>query len=66
VLPNPILTLQAADWDADFAGTLRRVLDFLDLPPDPACVPPAPARPEVIGTWRDYETHLGPLLAALE
>jgi tetratricopeptide (TPR) repeat protein len=66
VLPNPILTLQAADWDADFAGTLRRVLAFLDLPHDPACVPPAPARPEVIGTWRDYETHLGPLLAALQ
>ena len=36
-LPNPILTLALKDWVEDFAGTLRRVLDFLELPYDPAC-----------------------------
>ena len=37
VLPNPMMTVRLEDWVADFAGTLRRVLDFLDLPYDPAC-----------------------------
>ena len=36
-LPNPILTCGCKDWVEDFDGTLRRVLDFLDLPYDPAC-----------------------------
>ncbi len=36
-LPNPILTLALKDWVEDFDGTLRRVLDFIDLPYDPAC-----------------------------
>ena len=36
-LPNPILTLPLKDWVEDFTGTLRRVLDFLELPFDPAC-----------------------------
>ena len=36
-LPNPILTVQLKDWVEDFAGTLRRMLEFLDLPYDPAC-----------------------------
>ncbi len=37
VLPNPQLTLALRDWVDDFDATLRRVLDFLDLPYDPAC-----------------------------
>jgi Flp pilus assembly protein TadD len=32
VLPNPLLTVRLEDWVADFAGTLRRLLDFLARP----------------------------------
>jgi hypothetical protein len=37
VLPNPMMTVRLEDWVGDFCGTLRRVLEFLDLPYDPAC-----------------------------
>jgi tetratricopeptide (TPR) repeat protein len=37
VLPNPQLSLALRDWVDDFDTTLRRVLDFLDLPYDAAC-----------------------------
>ncbi|MGH7210873.1 MAG: sulfotransferase family protein, partial [Acetobacteraceae bacterium] len=36
-VPLPMLTVRLADWVDDFAATLRRVLDFLGLPYDPAC-----------------------------
>jgi hypothetical protein len=36
-LPVPILDIELADWVRDFQGTLARELDFLGLPPDPAC-----------------------------
>lgn len=80
-LPNPILTVQLKDWVDDFTGTLRRVLDFLDLPYDPACerfyerdsrvrtVSRSQVRQPVnargLGRWREYESHLRPLIAAL-
>jgi len=80
-LPNPVLTVALADWVADFDGTLARVLDFLDLPYDPACerfyerdsrvrtVSRAQVRQPVnargLGRWRPYERHLQPLIAAL-
>jgi tetratricopeptide (TPR) repeat protein len=81
VLPNPLLTVRLEDWVADFAGTLRRLLDFLDLPYDPACerfyesdsrvrtVSRAQVRQPVnargLGRWRPYEWHLQPLIAEL-
>jgi tetratricopeptide (TPR) repeat protein len=81
VLPNPLLTLRLEDWVADFTGTLRRVLDFLDLPYDPACerfyeqdrrVRTAsraqvrqPVNASGLGRWRPYERHLQPLIAEL-
>jgi tetratricopeptide (TPR) repeat protein len=81
-LPNPILTVQLKDWVDDFAGTLRRVLDFLDLPYDAACerfyardnrvmtVSRSQVRQPVnargLGRWRVYEKHLQPLIAAVE
>jgi hypothetical protein len=37
VLPLPVLEVALSDWVEDFAGTLMRVLTFLDLPYDPAC-----------------------------
>lgn len=82
VLPNPMLTVQLSDWVDDFAGTLRRVLDFLDLPYHPACerfyeqdrevhtVSHAQVREPInsrgIGRWRAYERHLQPLFAELD
>jgi Flp pilus assembly protein TadD len=81
VLPNPILTVHLRDWVDDFAGTLRRVLDFLDLPYDPACERfyeqerrvrtvsryqvRQPVNARGLGRWRPYERHLQPLIAAL-
>jgi tetratricopeptide (TPR) repeat protein len=81
VLPNPILTLALKDWVEDFDGTLRRVLDFIDLPYDPACerfyesdsrvmtVSRAQVKQPVnangLGRWRRYATQLQPLIDSL-
>ncbi len=81
VLPNPILTLPLKDWVEDFDGTLRRVLDFIDLPYDPACerfyerdsrvmtVSRAQVKQPVnargLGRWRRYATQLKPLIESL-
>jgi tetratricopeptide (TPR) repeat protein len=80
-LPNPMLTVELRDWVDDFTGTLRRVLEFLDLPYDPACerfyerenrvltVSRSQVRQPVnargLGRWRSYERHLQPLIAEL-
>ncbi len=82
VLPNPMMTVLLSDWVADFDGTLRRVLAFLDLPYDPACARfyeverrvrtvsrtqvRAPVNAAGIGRWRQYESHLAPLIAELD
>jgi Flp pilus assembly protein TadD len=81
-LPNPIMTVRLKDWVEDFSGTLRRVLSFLGLPYDPACenfhevkrrvrtVSRTQVQEKVnargIGRWRDYESHLAPMIAALK
>jgi Flp pilus assembly protein TadD len=81
VLPSPILTLALKDWVDNFDGTLRRVLDFLDLPYDPACERfyeresrvrtvsrnqvRQPVNARGLGRWRTYEHHLQPLFTAL-
>jgi Flp pilus assembly protein TadD len=81
VLPIPMLTVHLADWVEDFSGTLRRVLNFLDLPYDAACetfydserrvrtVSRTQVRERVngrgIGRWRSYERQLAPLIASL-
>jgi tetratricopeptide (TPR) repeat protein len=82
VLANPILTVRLSDWVEDFAGTLSRVLDHLDLPPDPNCarfherdsrvrtVSRAQVRQPVnargLGRWRTYAQELAPLIAELD
>jgi hypothetical protein len=82
VLPNPLLTVHLKDWVDDFVGTLRRVLDFLDLPYDTACERfydretrvrtvsrnqvRLPINARGLGRWRAYEQHLQPLLTELE
>jgi tetratricopeptide (TPR) repeat protein len=81
-LPNPILTVALKDWVDDFAGTLRRVLGFLDLPYDAACERfyerdarvmtvsrrqvRQPINADGLGRWRAYEQHLQPLIAELD
>jgi len=80
-LPNPLLTVELKDWVEDFTGTLRRVLDFLELPYDPACERfyerdnrvmtvsrkqvRQPINARGLGRWRTYEKHLQPLIAEL-
>jgi hypothetical protein len=81
ILPNPMLTVRLSDWVEDFAGTLRRVLEFLELPYDPACERfhevqrrvrtvsrtqvQEPINARGLGRWRTYERHLAPLIDAL-
>jgi Flp pilus assembly protein TadD len=80
-LPNPILTVKLTDWVENFAVTLRRVLDFLDLPYDAACETfyeadrrvrtvsrnqvRQPINARGVGRWRDYQRPLAPLIMAL-
>ena len=81
-LPLPILDVALTDWVEDFAGTLMRVLTFLDLPYDPACERfyaqgrrirtasaqqvRTPINARGLGRWRRYEAELAPLIAELE
>jgi Flp pilus assembly protein TadD len=80
-LPNPILTLPLKDWVDDFDSTIRRVLEFIDLPYDPACERfyertervqtvsrnqvRQPINARGLGRWRTYEHHLLPLIREL-
>jgi hypothetical protein len=80
-LPNPILPIHLGDWPADFDGTLRRLLAFLDLPYDPACAKfheverdvhtvsrsqvREPVHRRGLGRWRGYSAQLVPLVEAL-
>ena len=81
-LPLPLLEVALEDWVIDFAGTLRRVLAFLELDEDPACyryyeldrrVRTAssdqvrqPVNARGLGRWRAYETELAPMIAELQ
>jgi hypothetical protein len=82
VLPGRILTVALSDWVHDFDGTMARVLEHLDLPPDEGCshfheldrrvrtVSYAQVRRPVhshgLGRWRPYAADLEPLIAELE
>ncbi len=82
VLPIPLLEVALTDWVEEFRATLDRVLNFLDLPFDPACerfyaqrrlVRTAsaqqvrrPVNARGIGRWRRYADELAPLLAELD
>ena len=81
VLPLPMLVVDHADWVGDFDATLRRVLDFLDLPYDPACARfheqgrkvNTASRDQVnrpinaggVGRWRAYAAQLAPMIREL-
>jgi Flp pilus assembly protein TadD len=80
-LPNPLLEVRLNDWIEDFAGTLRRLLDFLGLPFDAACERfyevdrpvrtvsrrqvREPVNARGIGRWRPYGAELGRMIAEL-
>ena len=80
-LTIPMLELDHSEWLDDFDDTLRRVLDFLGLPYDPACARffkqqravSTASREQVrqelnargVGRWRAYEIQLAPMLREL-
>ncbi|MFP4518105.1 MAG: sulfotransferase [Oceanicaulis sp.] len=81
VLPGEILRVIHEDVIADLEGEVRRLLDFLGLPFEQACVDfhkterdvrtasseqvRQPINTKGLEQWRRYEPHLGPLKAAL-
>lgn len=80
-LTLPMLEVDHSDWVTDFDATLRRVLDFLDLPYDPGCarfheqdrVVGTASREQVnqpinargVGRWRAYAAQLAPMIREL-
>jgi tetratricopeptide (TPR) repeat protein len=80
-LPLRTLELRYEDLVADQEGQTRRLVDFLGLPWDPACLEffradrtvttasvwqvRQPIYRRSVGRWRHYEHHIGPLLDAL-
>lgn len=81
-LPLPILELHYEDLVRDIEPQARRLVDFLGLPWDPACLQfhqsagfvQTPSRWQVrqpvhtrsVGRWRNYGQALAPLVAALD
>jgi hypothetical protein len=82
VLPVPILEIQYETLVGNLEGESRRLIDFLGLEWDPACLAfhetarsvrtasyrqmRKPIYASSIGRWRAYRRHLGPLIAKLE
>ncbi|MEO8365882.1 MAG: sulfotransferase [Pseudoxanthomonas sp.] len=82
VLPIPILELQYEKLVSSIETESRRIIDFIGLPWDPACLDfhlsergvQTPSRWQVkqpvhtrsIGRWRNYEPALEPLLEVLD
>ena len=82
ISPVPVLTMRLDDWVADFDATLARALNFVGLPPDPACARFYEAGGEVrtvsrtqvrkpvnargLGRWRPHAQALAPLIEELE
>lgn len=82
VLPIPILEIQYETLVSNLEGESRRLIDFLGLGSDPACLAfyetarsvrtasyrqvRKPVYASSIGRWRAYRRHLGPLFAELE
>lgn len=81
VLPLKMLEVQYENVVADLEGQSRRLIDFLGLSWDPACLEFHRAQTTVltssiwqvrqpiysksVARWRHYERHLGPLLKSL-
>lgn len=81
VLPLRMLTIDYETLVADLEGESRRLIDFLGLDWEPACLEfhktdrpvltasgwqvRQPLYTRSVGRWRHYERHLGPLLEVL-
>jgi hypothetical protein len=81
VLPLRMLEIHYEEMVADQEGQSRRLIEFLGLPWDPACLQfhqtqravvtasvwqvRQPIYTRSVGRWRNYERHLGPLLDVL-
>jgi hypothetical protein len=81
VLPGKILRVQHEDVVEDLEGSVRRMLDFLELPFEAACLEfhrnprrvrtisseqvRRPINRDGLDSWRRFEPWLGPLQAAL-
>jgi tetratricopeptide (TPR) repeat protein len=81
VLPLQMLEMQYEELVADLEGQSRRIIDFLGLPWNAACLDfhrtertvmtssdwqvRQPIYTRSVGRWRNYEGHLGPLVDAL-
>jgi tetratricopeptide (TPR) repeat protein len=81
VLPGRVLRVQHEDVIADLEGSVRRILDYCNLPFEPACVDfhkterrvhtasseqvRRPINRDGVDRWRAYEQWLGPLKLAL-
>jgi tetratricopeptide (TPR) repeat protein len=82
VLPVPILEIEYETLVGDLEGESRRLIDFLGLEWDPACLAfheteravltasywqvRQPIYASSAGRWRHYRHHIGPLLQELE
>jgi tetratricopeptide (TPR) repeat protein len=82
VLPLRMLEVGYETLVGDLEGESRRIIDFLGLPWDPACLAfhrtersvltasrwqvRQPLYSSSVGRWRMYRRHLGPLLAGLK
>src|SRR5215471_4716548 len=80
--PHHMIEVNYETLVADLEGESRRVIDFLGLPWEPACLEfhrtertvatishwqvRQPIYSSSIGRWRKYEKHLAPLFAALD
>jgi len=81
VLPGKVLRMQHEDLVGDLESQVRRILEFLDLPFEPACLEfyktersvrtasseqvRQPIYKEGLERWRNFEPWLGPLKATL-
>ncbi len=81
VLPGKVLRVQHEDVVADLEGQVRRMLDYLDLPFEPACLNfhatdravrtasseqvRQPINRSGMDRWRAHARHLSPLIEAL-
>lgn len=81
VFPGRILDVHYEDMVTDLEGQSRRLMDYVGLPWDPACLTfyesktavrtasfaqvRQPVHTGSVGRWRVYEKHLGPLIDAL-
>lgn len=82
VLPGKVLRVQYEDLVGDFENQVRRLIDYCGLPWDDACLRfyetdravktasseqvRRPIYSSALHRWRNYESHLGPLVEVLE